>query len=104
MINYNLAGEALVHCVKVPGAKLMLVDDDEKCLERVNNVRGRLERELGIKLVVLSSSLKAEVAAKTMERPSDNLRDGVTQEFPAALFYTRCDFPRSPKLLATMGC
>jgi len=90
MINFNLAGPALVHCLKVSGARLMLVDDDEKFQERIRGSSPQIENELGIKAVVLSQALKAEIGGRAVERPDDSYRAGVTGPFPAALFYTRC--------------
>ncbi|KAL9637806.1 MAG: hypothetical protein Q9164_001969 [Protoblastenia rupestris] len=88
MINFNLAGDALVHCVQISGAKVMLVDQDEKCSRRINAERDRIESGLGIECIVLSPALKTEIGLKSIQRLDDSFRDGVTGDFPIALFYT----------------
>ena len=88
MINFNLAGDVLVHCLKVSGAKLVVVDAEEKVRTRVEDQRQRLE-ELGMQVFVLSEDLKSSIAAKTARRPDDSYRDGLEGSFPGALFYTR---------------
>ena len=88
MINFNLAGDTLVHCLKVSGAKLVVVDAEEKVRTRVDDQRQRLE-ELSMQIFVLSEDLKSSIAAKTARRPDDSYRDGLIGSFPSALFYTR---------------
>lgn len=89
MINFNLGGDALIHCLKVSGAKVLLVDEDEKVKTRVQNERQRIEDELGMNLNVLSMELKSRIASRLPERPDDSYREGVKGNFPTALFYTR---------------
>ena len=89
MINYNLAKESLVHCVKISGAKLMLVDEDAGCQERISNERSKLEGELGIELLVLSGDFKREITTLSATTPSDSYRSKVTVDSPAMLLYTR---------------
>ena len=88
MINFNLAGDALVHCLKVSGAKVVLVDEEDKVRSRVEGERRRIE-ELGMQIIVLSNDLKKSIAGKTAQRPDDSYRQGLKGSFPAALFYTR---------------
>lgn len=47
MINWNLGGDALVHCLRIAGVKFMLVDTEEGCRGRVEGERKRVEGELG---------------------------------------------------------
>jgi acyl-CoA synthetase (AMP-forming)/AMP-acid ligase II len=89
-INYNLAGDALVHCLKVADAKLLLVDEDSECRARIEAVRSRLEGELGMEIRILDQNLKGEISRTEPKRPEDALRAGVTGKFPLFLFYTRC--------------
>jgi acyl-CoA synthetase (AMP-forming)/AMP-acid ligase II len=49
MINYNLTGDALVHCLKISNSKVLVVDEDADCRQRVEECRDRIEQELGIK-------------------------------------------------------
>ena len=93
-INNNLTSDALVHCVKVSGATIMLLDDDQACQERVLGERTRLEGELGMRIVTLTKDVKAKIAALQAKRPDDSCRDCVRGDFPAILVYTRWDmFP-----------
>lgn len=88
-INYNLAGDALVHSLKVSGAKVLVVDEDKDCRARIEAVRERLESELGIKILVLDSQLKGDISRMEPKRPENELRAGVKPNFPLFLFYTR---------------
>jgi acyl-CoA synthetase (AMP-forming)/AMP-acid ligase II len=88
-INYNLAGDALVHCLKVAGAKVVLVDEDAECRKRIEHVRERLESELGMTIRVLAQDLKGEILRLEPKRPGDEMRVGAKGKFPLFLFYTR---------------
>ena len=92
-INYNLAGDALVHCLKVSGAKVLVVDEDTDCRARIEAVRERLENDLGIKILVLDNQLKGEISRTEPKRPGNELRAGVKPNFPLFLFYTRLVIP-----------
>ncbi|KAH7090391.1 hypothetical protein FB567DRAFT_519706 [Paraphoma chrysanthemicola] len=87
-INYNLAGDALVHCLKVAGSKFLIVDEDADCRKRIEDVRDRLEGELGMTIRVLTSELKGEISRTEPKRPGDELRVGAKGKFPLFLFYT----------------
>ena len=89
MINFNLSGDALLHCVKISGAKIILVDQNEKCLARINAERDKIQNELGIKIIILSQALKNDIGLKPAQRPDNSYRDAVTGKSPVALFYTR---------------
>ncbi|KAK5115089.1 hypothetical protein LTR62_001786 [Meristemomyces frigidus] len=88
MMNYNLGGDGLVHCLKVADSKVLVVDGDPACLERIEAVRARLEGELGMKIIVLDNTTKASIYAREPTRPPNTYRDGVTGTFPIFLFYT----------------
>ena len=88
MVNFNLAGDALVHCLKISGANIVLVDEEEKVRNRVEGVRQTLEK-IGMQAIVLFADLKSSIAAKTAQRPDESYRVGVKGSFPSALFYTR---------------
>jgi acyl-CoA synthetase (AMP-forming)/AMP-acid ligase II len=90
MINYNLAGPALIHCLKVPRAKLMLVEDDAQLASRINTVREELIGALGMDIVVMNPSTRAEIYNQTSERVEDVYRAGIRGDQPMCLFYTRC--------------
>ncbi len=88
MINFNLAGDALVHCLKVSGAKMIVVDEEEKVRTRIEGEKQKIEK-LGMQAIVLSGQLKGSIAAKNAQRPDDSYRDGIVASSPCALFYTR---------------
>jgi len=87
-INYNLEGNALLHCLGVARTKLILVDDDPTFLRRINASRQGIE-EKGTKIVLLDQALNQEVTARKATDPGDEFRGGVTGEFPYCLIYTR---------------
>ena len=101
LINYNLGGDGLVHCLKVAQSKILLVDGDASCRERIEAERPRIENELGMRIIVLDAATKATIASMEPTRPEDEYRNGVTGEFPIFIFYTSgttgfpkaCPFP-----------
>lgn len=86
-INYNLAGDALEHCLRVSGAKMVLVDDDPECVKRMEGSRSVVETELGM-------HIRAVDAIPLDNFPGDVLpRDGagaynMPGSFPCILLYT----------------
>ncbi|KAK3684518.1 hypothetical protein LTR37_020193 [Vermiconidia calcicola] len=88
LINYNLGGDGLIHCLKIAQSKILLVDQDTACQERIEEQRHRIEDELGMKIIILDSATKAAISAIEPTRPGDEYRKGVTGEFPIFLFYT----------------
>jgi acyl-CoA synthetase (AMP-forming)/AMP-acid ligase II len=89
MINYNLAGKALLHCLKISGTKLLLVDEDPGLRGRIEDVGTQLEGGLGIKVIVVDIAVKATISATSEERPPDAYREGVKGDGHMCLFYTR---------------
>lgn len=89
MINYNLAGKALIHCLKVSGAKLLLADEDPELASRLEDERTSIEGELGMRVSFLDSAAKREIRGMKAERPSDAFRKGVKGDWPMSIFYTR---------------
>lgn len=87
-INYNLSGDALVHCLKISGAKLTLVDEDPTCRARVEERRETLSGELGMNLMDLDDSLKAYIRTLPTTLPPLELATNVPGEWPAILLYT----------------
>ena len=88
LINYNLGGDGLIHCLKIAQSKVVVVDEDEACQQRIEEQRDRIENELGMKIIVLDAAMKAAIAAMEPKRPGNEYRDGVTGEFPIFLFTT----------------
>lgn len=88
MINFNLAGDALLHCLKISGAKVVVVDEEERVRTRVKAIKQAIEK-LDMQAIVLSEGLKSSIAAKTARRPDDSYREDVKESSLCALFYTR---------------
>ena len=96
-INYNLAGDALVHCLAVAAAKILLVDEESECRQRIEAVRVRLEGELGMTVIMLDKDQKGEISRIEPQRPDDALRTGVMGKSPLFLFYTRSVSSQAPR-------
>jgi acyl-CoA synthetase (AMP-forming)/AMP-acid ligase II len=88
MINYNLSGNALIHCLKVAGSSLLLVDDEEALLGRIEKDRVDIEG-LGQTIHVLDGALKQKIYSQPKERPADSYREVVKGDWPVSIFYTR---------------
>ncbi|KAK5128719.1 hypothetical protein LTR85_000052 [Meristemomyces frigidus] len=88
LINYHLGGDGLVHCLKVAGSKVLIVDEEAGCRERIEAVRERIEGELGMRIIVIDAATKAAIFAREPTRPPNTYRDTVTGEFPIFIFYT----------------
>lgn len=93
MINVNLGSGTLIHCLEISGARILLVDEDEKCRARINAESQKIESELGMKIVELSGQLKKDIAARKAARIDDVYREGIDSNSPVALFYTRYAIP-----------
>lgn len=89
MINYNLKGKALMHCLGVSGAKLLLVDETEELRERIQEVESKIREDLGMRICVVDESVKSEVRVQKTERLPDELREGVRGDWPVAMYFTR---------------
>lgn len=88
MINHHLTGDALIHCLKVAGSKILLVDGDPECRNRIEEVRTRLESELGMRIVAIDEATRSNILSRKPIRPGNSYRIGVTDESPIFLFYT----------------
>ena len=88
MINFNLAADPLVHCIKISKTKLLIVDEEQDCQDRIESEKQRIEAELGVQIITMSEVLKAEIASVPAPRPEDAYRANVTAESPCGLFYT----------------
>jgi len=87
MINYNLEGKALLHCLNVAGSKLVIADTDDGCQKRINDSRVDIESK-GAKIVTLDDRLKREISALPVNVPEDKWRAGMKGNWPYALIYT----------------
>lgn len=88
LINYNLASDALVHCVSTAGTKILLSDADEGCQARIQGAREKIEN-LGVNMVTLSDELKAKIANSDSVRPAQNPDWARSPTLPLGLLYTR---------------
>lgn len=86
-LNYNLKGEGLVHCLKVAGVKVVLVDQEEGCLERFEGVRGTVE-EMGVTAFKVGEELSSKVYQGSTQVPGDEYRENVIGTDPTCLLYT----------------
>lgn len=87
LINYNLEGKALLHCLAVCGSKLMIVDDDAACQERIQASAGDIAAN-GMETVTLDTTLKTQIASREAIVPPDSLRSGMKGSMPFFLLYT----------------
>ncbi|KAG6311076.1 Isopenicillin N epimerase component 1 [Claviceps purpurea] len=87
LINYNLASGALVHCVKISGTKLLFYDCAPDCAARIEASAGEL-RALGVELILLDATLKAELDGYPTERPETTCFEDSSRAFPLGLMYT----------------
>ncbi|KAK0732406.1 hypothetical protein B0T21DRAFT_291412 [Apiosordaria backusii] len=84
MINYHLTGQALVHCLKIAGAEIVLIDGDAAAVKRMQDVRADVPH---LRYLMLSG-VKKELAGFSSEAPPEELRRGIQGADPMALFYT----------------
>ncbi|KAK0254807.1 hypothetical protein LTR12_001927 [Friedmanniomyces endolithicus] len=87
LINYNLEGRALMHCLAVAETKLLLVDLDAACQGRIEGSKQEIEAA-GTKIVTLDAGLKQTIQSRPVVIPGDELRAGMRPDFPYALIYT----------------
>ncbi|KAF2854305.1 acetyl-CoA synthetase-like protein [Plenodomus tracheiphilus IPT5] len=87
-LNYNLKGEALIHCLKVAGVKMMLVDCDAECAERFEACREQVEKELGVVPFTVDEALLEKVYSGPVVVPGDEYREDVVGSDPMCLLYT----------------
>ncbi|WPG99940.1 Isopenicillin N epimerase component 1 [Acrodontium crateriforme] len=69
LINYNLEKDALVRCVEVGAAKLMVVDANADCHARAFGVQKELSK-LGVRMVVLNDELKLTIKSLAAIEPT----------------------------------
>lgn len=88
-VNYNLTGQSLIHCLKVPQAKLVIVDDDPGCRSRIEEVRTLLESDLNMTISFLGETVtKATTSGFPSVPPDEKYRLNVKESFPSMLCYT----------------
>jgi acyl-CoA synthetase (AMP-forming)/AMP-acid ligase II len=95
MVNFNLTGKALVHCISVASAKLILVDDDIQ--DRILLNKDVLE--MAIPFVVLSENMKRDIENLEAEALDESVTSGTDEKSTLALRYTSgtTGFPKAIK-------
>jgi len=88
LINYNLAGDALIHCLKLSGSKVVMVDEDAECRGRIEESRSRIEGELGMKIIIMDQETRQMLATMEPKRPEHKYRAKLTPRSPMCLLYT----------------
>ncbi|KAF2474302.1 acetyl-CoA synthetase-like protein [Lindgomyces ingoldianus] len=88
MLNYHLKGASLIHCLKISGVKVVLVDPDKECQKRIEGSRQEIEEELAITAFCINDELKKKVETSSVVVPNDSYRDSVTGPSPTCLLYT----------------
>ncbi|KAK0630331.1 hypothetical protein B0T17DRAFT_576470 [Bombardia bombarda] len=88
MINYHLTGKALVHCLAISGANLVLMDGDEAALARMAEVQPEMESKNPSLQFVDLADARPTIYALPPTRPSDEYRVDMAGSAPLALFYT----------------
>lgn len=88
LINHNLASDALIHCIQLSGTALLLCDPTPECVSRTEGVTERISK-LGVKTIVLSEALKANIAQYSSSRPRVDCFENNDGFLPFALMYTR---------------
>ncbi|OHW99135.1 AMP-binding enzyme [Colletotrichum incanum] len=87
MINYNLTGKALLGCIELSTAKLVLVDGGPDIASKYAGVQTELDLK-GIKVINIGEE-RSRIYQMDPIRPRDELRRGVVLSDAMALFYTR---------------
>jgi acyl-CoA synthetase (AMP-forming)/AMP-acid ligase II len=87
-LNYNLKREGLVHCLRIAGVKMVLVDGESECAARFETCRETVEKELGVKPFTVDESLLEKVYSGPTDVPGDEYRDNVIGTDPTCLLYT----------------
>ncbi|KZM21814.1 uncharacterized protein EKO05_0003137 [Ascochyta rabiei] len=88
MLNYNLKGDAMIHCLKIANVKVVLVDADAECAERFEVVRGKIEGELGVTPFTVDNNLLQRIYSGRTDVPGDEYRKNVSGFDPSCLLYT----------------
>ena len=87
-VNYNLEDRGLLHSLDVADSKLLLVDEDAACQERIGRSRQAIT-DSGTKIVTFDDALRREIGQREVVVPGEEYRLGVKPEFPLCLSYTR---------------
>lgn len=85
MINYNLVGGALVHCVKIAECKVLFVDEDFK-----ERVLGNEElRHMGVSMHTVDRDFRVRISSISVKMPSSDYTKNTDEKTKLALRFTR---------------
>ncbi|GAA0639676.1 long-chain-acyl-CoA synthetase [Brevundimonas lenta] len=94
LINTNLTGHALAHCLTISNASQVVTDED--CWRKVEEARGRVGRNLMLWVLGLNDADEADerrgldkpVRSGSSVRPAKSVRSGLTNRDTALYIYT----------------
>lgn len=89
MINYNLGGKALVHCLKISGSKILIVDADPELQGRIAEVQAEIDADFGMHSIIFDEQMRNDIKAMPAQKPGDEWRVNVKGSDPMCLLYTR---------------
>ena len=89
MISFKLRGDALMHCLRISGAVILLLGGDSGWGARVDEEAENHKRELHMRIIRLSEDLKREIGRGEALRIGDQYWRDICGDTPIALLYTR---------------
>jgi acyl-CoA synthetase (AMP-forming)/AMP-acid ligase II len=92
MVNFNLEGGGLVHCVRISKARIILIDDElaRRVLENDNL------KSLGLQMLVLNDDLKTQIEGRAARDLPESVTHGSNEMSAVALRYTRHVWNQAP--------
>ena len=93
LINYNLKGDPLLHCIRTSTSRIVFVDEEVKShftpdvLERLASSNLR-ESKSSVETVILDHAVQQDIAQTKGKRDPDTSRSGAKQHEMAMLIYT----------------
>lgn len=87
LINYNLASDALAHCLGIAKSKFVLYDDAPDCVERIHAADEKL-KQLGITPIALDDAFNRSIASQVAARAHTNAFENCAT-LPMCILYTR---------------
>lgn len=87
MINYNLAGKALLHCLDIASAKFILVDMEPSLRARIREIEDEVGSR-GMEIEVFDVSKLSAISKQSSNPPDTLFREQVKGDWPMCLFYT----------------
>ncbi|KAF2730333.1 acetyl-CoA synthetase-like protein [Polyplosphaeria fusca] len=90
LLNHSLRGEGLVHCLRISGVRICLVDADPECTERYAETLDTVTSDLHIDSIPLSPALLHTISTTPSPSPvpSNEFRNSVQPTTPTCLLYT----------------